>query len=289
MAHLFYYWRGDNYRRDLDYGVGFHLNQSSSRLHLVDIGESLWAITRRQDGVYVLAAELVIKAKTLNQKNYRYGRYRVWGDLRRSRYFSVDGQPDISGFVRDQIGLSARGDVLGRAFQGKAAVRTLSEAQHLELLSYAKPIHPEPRARLLPEEELEALMLLDDPAAVRRLILDEDPGLAVERRTYLHDLAIKRNRELVTELREMYSGICQITGWNPRELYGYDLCEAHHIRWLSRGGEDDVSNMILIAPNIHRAVHRADAPFDWQKRSFMFPELSLPLESVSAGHELIDQ
>jgi hypothetical protein len=44
--HLLYYWRGNNYRRDLDHGVGFHLNQANRLLHQIDIGESLWAFTR---------------------------------------------------------------------------------------------------------------------------------------------------------------------------------------------------------------------------------------------------
>jgi hypothetical protein len=26
---LLYYWRGDNYRRDLDMGAGYHLNQAN--------------------------------------------------------------------------------------------------------------------------------------------------------------------------------------------------------------------------------------------------------------------
>lgn len=30
---LLYYWRGDNYRRDLDLGAGYHLNQGTPRLH----------------------------------------------------------------------------------------------------------------------------------------------------------------------------------------------------------------------------------------------------------------
>ncbi len=91
--HLLYFWRGDNYRRDLDHGVGFHLNQASPLLHQIRVGESLWAFTRRTDGPYALAAELVVSAKTMNQKGFRYGPYRVWGDLARSRYFSIDGQP----------------------------------------------------------------------------------------------------------------------------------------------------------------------------------------------------
>jgi hypothetical protein len=98
--HLLYFWRGDNYRRDLDHGVGFHLNQSNSILHQCCIGESLWAFTRRPDGRYALAAQLVASAKTLNPRGFRYGAFRLWGDLRLSRYFKIDSQPDISALVR---------------------------------------------------------------------------------------------------------------------------------------------------------------------------------------------
>jgi 5-methylcytosine-specific restriction protein A len=48
--HLLYFWRGDNYHRDLDHGVGFHLNQGNPLLHEIDLGESLWAFTRNPDG-----------------------------------------------------------------------------------------------------------------------------------------------------------------------------------------------------------------------------------------------
>jgi 5-methylcytosine-specific restriction protein A len=90
---LLYYWRPDNYYRDLDMGAGYHLNQANPLLHKIEIGDSLWAFTRNKDGRYVLATELVIKAKTENPPNFRYGRYRVWGDIHRSRYFQVDNQP----------------------------------------------------------------------------------------------------------------------------------------------------------------------------------------------------
>ena len=100
---LLYFWRGDNYRHDLDYGVGFHVNQANPLMQDIATGESLWAFTRRRvsDGRYALAAELVVSSKTLNSQSFRYGRYRVWGDLRHSRYFSVEGRPDISGLVRN--------------------------------------------------------------------------------------------------------------------------------------------------------------------------------------------
>jgi len=43
----------------LDHGVDFHLNQSNPLLHEIGIGESLWAFTRKMDGRYTVAAELI--------------------------------------------------------------------------------------------------------------------------------------------------------------------------------------------------------------------------------------
>jgi len=268
-VHLLYYWRGDNYRRDLDYGVGFHLNQANPLLHQIGIGESLWAFTRKADRRYVLAAELVVSAKTMNPHGFRYGPYRVWGDLRRSRYFGVDHQPDISSLIRS-LDLTAKGDVLGRAFQGNAAVRALGNADHSRLLAYAEALPLEPRARLLPEERLEALLLAGDEEAVARFLHDEPAGIADERRRYLMTEVVRRDRDLVEQLRHLYDGECQICGWAPRRSYGTELCEAHHVRWLSRGGDDALSNLVLICPNHHRAIHRCDAPFDFGCNAFVF-------------------
>jgi 5-methylcytosine-specific restriction enzyme A len=71
------YRRRDNHRRDLDMGAGFHLNQGNPLLHEIPLGDSLWAFTRRDNGTYALAAELVIRAKTINPPKFCYGRYRV--------------------------------------------------------------------------------------------------------------------------------------------------------------------------------------------------------------------
>jgi 5-methylcytosine-specific restriction protein A len=69
---LLYYWRPDNYRHDLDMGVAYHLNQGNPIMHTIDVGDSLWAFTRSLSGVYVLAAELIVRDKTLNPPNFRY-------------------------------------------------------------------------------------------------------------------------------------------------------------------------------------------------------------------------
>jgi len=282
-VNLLYFWRGDNYRRDLDYGVGFHLNQATPLLREVGIGHSLWAFKRKLDGRYALAAELVISAKTRNPRGFRYGLYRVWGDLQRSRYFRIDEQPDISQLIRS-LSVAANADVLGRSFQGRAAIRALSSADHLKLLQYAERLPLEPRARLLPEERLEALLLAGNEKAVARLLKDEPAEMAEERRAYLAEEVLRRDRDLVEELRELYSGECQICGWAPLNRYGANLCEAHHVRWLSRGGEDVLTNLVLICPNHHRAIHRCDAPFDFEYNAFVLANMR---EALTLMHHTV--
>ena len=268
---LLYHWVGKNYRRDLDLGAGYHLNQSNSLLHEISLYDSLWAFTRTTAGTYVLAMELVVWAKTINASGYSYGPYRLWGDLDRSRYFRTEGQPDISELIR-RLSVKCDASVVGHSFQGQAAVRQLIASDHQLLTDYARCIPLEPRAHLLSEEQLEAQFLLGDSDAVGRLISSENPGITEERRRYLFEQAPRRNAAHVKELRKLYRGVCQLCGWNPKKLYSEDLCEAHHIHWLSRGGDDKLHNMVLICPNHHRAIHRTDAPFDWSDMSFVFPK-----------------
>ena len=112
--------------------------------------------------------------------------------------------------------------MLGRAFQGRAAVRRITGADHAVLVVYARPLPPEPRARLLPEERLEALLVSGDEEGVARLLRDEPSGLADERRDYLvaQASATGRDRKLTTELRELDAGTCQLCGWAPRAPTG---------------------------------------------------------------------
>jgi 5-methylcytosine-specific restriction enzyme A len=48
---LLYFRGGDNYRRDLDLGVGYHLNQANPLLHAIDPVTVYGAFTRHGDGV----------------------------------------------------------------------------------------------------------------------------------------------------------------------------------------------------------------------------------------------
>ncbi|PSQ71624.1 MAG: hypothetical protein BRD31_02495, partial [Bacteroidetes bacterium QH_2_64_26] len=168
---LLYYWRRNNYQRDLDLGAGYHLNQDNPVMHEVDRGDSLWAFTRTADGRYVLAAELVVQAKTMNRPDFRYGDYRVWDDVDRSRYFRVERAPSVEQIIRS-LSIRAEARVLGRSFQGHAAVRQITEEDHQVLREAARDLPLEPRARILPEEKLEAALIMDDRSAVEELVRD---------------------------------------------------------------------------------------------------------------------
>lgn len=97
---LLYYWTANNREWDLNYGASFHLNQKNALLHGIEPGESLWAFTRRVDGTYTMAAQLLIRARTRNPETYRYGTYRVWGDLEQSRYFNIEHLPNAEPIIR---------------------------------------------------------------------------------------------------------------------------------------------------------------------------------------------
>jgi hypothetical protein len=266
---LLYYWRGDNYRRDLDMGAGYHLNQANPKLHQSELGDSLWAFTRNKDGRYVLAAELIIKAKTDNPPNFRYGRYRVWGDINLSRYFVVDNQPSVEQIIR-QLSCKTNARILGRSFQGGAAVKPLTIEDHQILVAAAQNLPIEPRARILPEEKLEAGLLLGDSDKISQLIKQEPHGIAEARQKYLYQQAPNRTPQLVANLHALYHGRCQICLWNPVDIYGNTLCHGHHVHWLSRGGEDSMENLMLVCPNHHAAIHKLDAPLDYKDFSFDF-------------------
>jgi predicted restriction endonuclease len=56
------------------------------------------------------------------------------------------------------------------------------------------------------------------------------------------------------------------------------------LRWLGRGGDDSLQNLVLLCPNHHRAVRRLDAPLDWKDMGFVFGDTVQRLELVE--HEL---
>lgn len=262
---LLYYWRPDVYADDRAYGLGdFHLNQNSPAMLEASPGDSLWAFTRNSRREYVLAAELLVRAVTRNAPGFHYGRYRVWGDLRRSRYFDVDAGSDAAALVRS-LAIRAGSEHLGKSFQGHAAVRLLTDADHQRVAAFARSLPTLPVKVAVREEELEAHIARGGRVAERA------SGYATVRAREVYvTLRHARARRHVEQLQRLYDGRCQVCGYAPRGLYGVDVCHGHHLVWLSRGGEDRLANLCLICPNHHAAIHRADAAFDYRGLRFLF-------------------
>ncbi|MGV0961968.1 MAG: HNH endonuclease [Limnohabitans sp.] len=271
---LIYFWTGDKYRADVGLGLDWHLNQDSEMLHNIKCGENLWAFTRRdergQDKAYVLVAKFVVTRKTKNPKNNKgYGLYRVWGDPLKSHFFSCEDQADFSDVLKS-LSIKLKGNPLGRSFRGGSAVRFIDDEDDKKLENYSKKLTDKISETFSDEQLEQALMLGDAALEVVLAGLDRTKELDLRAR-------IRRNRELVLLLRDKYQGRCQICEWSPRDEFEEDLCEGHHINWLGRGGVDDISNMVLLCPNHHRAVHRLNAEFDWERQIFFIGEKENPL------------
>jgi 5-methylcytosine-specific restriction protein A len=267
-VNILYYWRPDNYLRDRRFGFGYHLNQNSPDLARVAEGDTVWAFTRDCLGRYVLAAALVVRAVTRNSPTFRYGRYRVWGDLDRTRYFDVDAGPGAETLIR-HLRISTQAEVLAQSFQGHRAVRPLDSADHQLLAGFAADLPVLRKVGIYPEDEFEARLLLGSGA--RELLLPGSDEASSARMRYLFETVdVTRARRHVEALQKAYAGRCQICLFDPRARYGRRLCHGHHIEWLSRGGDDEIENMVLVCPNHHAAVHQADAVFDYADLAFRF-------------------
>lgn len=204
VADLLAYWRYDNYRRDLEAGAGFHFNSKQFRLHAaINSGERLWLFTRVTMGTqsqYRILARLNVNLKTINAPSYRYGAYRVWGDLSSSRYLKVSPDPreDAYELLRilpmDGPGLSAKNRVT--LAQPCQTIRTLRPKASLLLESFIDTLEEEPRARTVPnEEDLEKAIYAPEPTQLDLMLKDADIPYPTARKNELRE-SRERNRSL---------------------------------------------------------------------------------------------
>lgn len=268
------YWRWDNYVRDLDEGAAFHFNSNQVRLHsTIELGERLWLVTgqRRSEGIeYVLVACLTIAAKTFNAPGYKYGRYRVWGDTRKSKYFSADG-PDMTDLLLQcQFDTGTRIQGKGVIGQSLQTIRGLVPGDVTALLEWSRTLRPEPRAYEIVDEACLEKSFESGEDAVRETVLGYHSGVS-DRRRLLLQRSYRRNRALVDELRGLYAGRCQLCGFDPPVLYGVSACCGHHVVYLSRGGKDELPNLMLVCPNHHEIIHATSAVFDFSDLHYVFP------------------
>lgn len=96
-------------------------------------------------------------------------------------------------------------------------------------------------------------------------------GAGPERREYVAGTGYQRSRVLVADLNRRYDGRCQLCAFAPRVVYGVSAAHAHHIVYVSRGGDDALDNLVLLCPNHHDVIHAAQAHFDFGTLEYVFP------------------
>ena len=267
------YWRWDNYQYDLNQGAGFHFNSNQSRLHSeIAIGERLWLVTGRPSptgSCYQLVAKLTITAKTFNSPGYKYGYYRLWGDIHNSQYYSTDS-PALNDLLI-MLKFATGKQISSQAYIGQAlqTIRVLTLEDTGLLVSFSAELALEPRAYQLADEVALETSLERGEKAVHEVVSHYHAGTSDLRRSALRNL-YSRNRVLATELQGFYQGRCQLCGFDPQLLYGVNACSAHHIIYLSRGGQDELQNMLLVCPNHHQIIHAANAAFDFKDLHYIF-------------------
>lgn len=272
--HFLGYWVYNNFLEDISTGATFHYNSNQPRFHKkIEIGESLWLATGiRVKGKmeYHLAARFVIRAKTHNPVGYKYGRFRLWADPQLSDYYVI-GEKEMTNLLLSlefvpKKPIQEHGVTIAQSLQ---TFRYLSSADVQLLEEWRKMLTPNiDIPRVVPEMEIEDSYEHGEHVLKNKINI-ELPKISPTRRVEIVS-NYQRNRSIIKNLHERYTGRCQICAFDPISVYGINAACAHHIHYLSRGGLDSLENLILLCPNHHAVIHGDDAVFDYEKKIFIF-------------------
>jgi hypothetical protein len=79
------------------------------------------------------------------------------------------------------------------------------------------------------------------------------------------------DRAIGDSLKLFYNYKCQICGDNFAKKYNCRIAEAHHIEFFVSSLNNDASNIIVLCPNHHRVIHKANPTFKREIFSFVYP------------------
>ncbi len=73
-----------------------------------------------------------------------------------------------------------------------------------------------------------------------------------------------RNPKIAKKVKKHSNGICELCSKSApfKDRNGRPYLEAHHIIWISRGGNDTEENLAALCPNCHRKTHILDLAED---------------------------
>lgn len=78
------------------------------------------------------------------------------------------------------------------------------------------------------------------------------------------------NHNIITNLKTLYKGKCQICGDYPLANIYTDICEAHHIEYFSKSMNNDASNILILCPNHHRFIHKLNPVYNKEESKYVF-------------------
>jgi 5-methylcytosine-specific restriction enzyme A len=125
----------------------------------------------------------------------------------------------------------------------------------------------------------------DDIAVVRSFVDDTDISEEEFERTGEYDLTdsgarietreqivrIRRlDRSIGESLKRVYKYRCQICAENFGKERGVDTAESHHIEAFVKSLNNDSDNLLVVCPNHHTVIHKAQPVFDRQRLRFAY-------------------
>lgn len=174
---------------------------------------------------------------------------------------------------------------LSRSYDGQDNARYISpedEKLVLPYIQWALAEIPEPDKQMVPVSDLP---LKFGRKSTLSAIFNYDRILALRppRKKTVTLEQPNRNQGLSDSLKLYYGYYCQICNQAVGAPYGVKVADTHHIQYLSRGGPDISSNIIVVCPNHHNIIHATDAYFDRAKLAYIYPN-SLQENLVLTDH-----
>lgn len=97
-----------------------------------------------------------------------------------------------------------------------------------------------------------------------------DESVAIVMRPQLAKVR-RLDRSIGEDLKALYEFRCQICGENFGERYKQQIVEVHHIIQFVHSMNNDYDNLMVICPNHHTVIHKADPVFDRQALRLSYP------------------
>ena len=78
------------------------------------------------------------------------------------------------------------------------------------------------------------------------------------------------DRRICNQLKRLYNNKCQICGFDPYKEINEHVSEAHHIEYFTKSCNNNANNILILCPNHHRIIHKANPEFSTDKLEFHF-------------------